>query len=138
MLVLQLSEGAVLSPYKWILVSCIGAGHHPGIQIQNTQPHGNKHFRIVLTDLVIHRMQDLAGTSPLLSPIVEEDLCRHHEQRRRDTFIRDIRDQHCKMVFIDQQEIIKISSDFLCRGHAGIQVEISAIRKCRKNTWQHG
>ena len=120
-------------------MSGIGAGQKSRIQVQNPQPHGHKHLGLVVfADLGVHRVQDLTGAAPLLRPIVDEDFCRHHKQRRRNPLVRDIRDQDGQMAVIDQEEVIEVSSHLFGRCHAGIEVEVFPVGKCGENMRQHG
>ena len=41
------------------------------------------------------------------------------------------------MVLIHKEEIIKISPDFFCRLHRGIDIKFRAIRERRENAWKH-
>ena len=88
MRVFKYPEHTVLPPNERILVSGIGAGQNSRRQVQDSQPHGDKHLGLVVfADLGIHRVQDLTRAAALLCTIVDEDFCRHHEQCRRDSLI---------------------------------------------------
>ena len=138
-LILEHTEPAVLTPEYGILVSGVGAGQKSGIQIQNAQPHRDEHLGLVVfADLGIYRVQDFTRASALLRPIVDEDFGRHHEQRRGNALIRDIRDQKSQMAVVDQEEVIEISAHFFGRRHAGIEVEVLSFGEGRENMRQHG
>ena len=42
------------------------------------------------------------------------------------------------MVVVDQEEIVKITADFFCRRHAGIEIKLVPVGEGREDTRQHG
>ena len=109
-------------------MSCICRGQYSGFQIQDPKPYRNKHLLpVVGTDLPVGQLQDFLRAMSHQGIVLYQDLGYHHEQRRRNTLSGHIGHDHSQTLVVDQKEIIKITTHFLCRIHGCIDIELLSL-----------
>ena len=110
-----------------VFVAGIGAAHLSGPQIDDSQPHGHKHFGIVsLAQRIVHPGEDLLRRQAGPGRIFDRRFGLHHEHGARYALAGYIRDDQSHSVDIQEEEVIEIPAHFPGRIHQGIDFEFAA------------
>ena len=116
-----------------ILVSRAGRGQYARGKLQDAQPDGHKHLRLImLTDAFIDKRQDFPRGSAHHRPVTDQDVCNHHEQGRGNPFPRYVPDHHGQVIIVNKEEIIEIAADLPGRCHGSEDIQVFPVRKSRE------
>ena len=119
-----------------IFMPGIGAYRLPGLQVDNAQPDGDKHLRVVpFTEDTVCLGQHFRRAPAGFRQGPDRRLGPHHEQRCRDPFAGNIRNDQRNPVLIHKEEIVEVAADFPCGMHGGEDLKIAAgkdeiLRQC--------
>ena len=116
----------------------IGRQSFSGRQLHNRKPYRHKQLRLVpLTELLIDVLENFRRAAAHLGTVFNERLCDHHEQSGRDALAGYVRHDQAQMIVVNEEEIIKVSADFLGRGHGGVDFKICTPRERREDPREH-
>ena len=108
-----------------------------GGDLKDAQPDRHKKARFIpFAKLIIHIGKRFSGTLTVLNSGFYQHTGYHHEQSRRNTFSGHVRHNQCDVIFIHQEEVIKISAYLFGRYHRCINIKFRSVRKGREKTRQ--
>ena len=118
-----------------VFVPGVGALHLPGGQVQDPQPDGHKHLRVVavaegLVDLLQHFRQAQAASGV----VFDGGFRPHHEHGGRYALAADVGDHQAELVPVHVEKVVKVSAHRFGRGHQGVELhalggELEVFRK---------
>ena len=117
-----------------ILMSCVCSHDFTGGECQDPKPYRHKHAGlIVLDDHLICLLKDCLWGSPHDRKIVDHNLGDHHKQGSRNAFIRNIGNDQPQVIMVDQEKVVEIAADCLCRGHGAVNGKAFILRKVARD-----
>ena len=131
---------AVTHHYR-IFMTGICTLHLSGRKIDDTDPYGYEHLRIIsFAKRIVGAVQDCRRRLAGFRKAADRSLGTHHEQCCRDTLSGYIRDHQGQLVLIDEEEVIEVSAHLFCRIHGCIDLKIipREFEICRKRGCLNG
>ena len=129
---------AVRPAQRGMLVTGVGDDSLSRLEINYRKPDGHEELcSVSFEELVVHVVKDLGRTSTHQGPVLYKGLGNDHEQCSRHSLSGYIGDHKCKMVLVNKEEVVEVSSDLPCRNHRGIDIELASLRIRREYAGKH-
>lgn len=137
-LVIEQLKAAAGSFERRFLMPGVRGGQLAGFDIEDTEPYGHEHlFTVVLADLPVDLFQSRFRTLLHQRIVLQQNVRRHHKQRRWNTFAGNVSHYHTERIVVNQKEVIEVATNLFRRFHRGVDIKFVPVRKRRKDVREH-
>ena len=127
------------SHQRRVLMTRIGSHQFAGGKLKDPQPYSKEHILlIVFTDGFICSCQYLCRRIHEHRRVLDHDLGSHHEQSSGNSLSGHVGHDHAEMIFINQKEVVEVSSHLSGRFYRCVYLEFISVRIRRENAGHHG
>ena len=120
-------------------MASIGVGEVPGRRVVNRVQHRDEHGGlVVVSEEIVHLPEHLPWFSQADGRALQQRTAGHHEQRRRHTLARHVRDGQTDLAVIQEHNVEEVPANVARRFHAPEHLEIVPPRElCREDRLLH-
>ena len=132
--VLKELKGPALLLDDRVLVARVGGSQKAGGDLQDAQPDGHEHFRLVaVAEQFVGLFQDGGRAALLPGEILQDPLGKHHKEGGRYPLSADVRYDQAQVVFVHEVKVVEVTTHVPGRVHGGEEVDLRPVREGRED-----